>query len=264
MSPKAKKEIKEFADLPYWKEEHLAALKEMGIEDLDGLHDALSDEETFNDIVNNKKLKGIGQKHAEHWLELIEESTAGGEAEEEKEEAPEAEVVEEAAPAEEPKPKARKEKVEEPEAEVVEEAEVAAEGEYVTQPKPTLDPHIVDQLAKRAEINDRRPEFRHQEWFRFKRLDKGWRRPRGIHNKMRRHYGYRQPVVSIGYRGPKEVRDYHPSGFVEVMVHNVAQLEKVDPKKEAVRVGGTVGYKKRLDIERRADELGIRVLNRTG
>jgi ribosomal protein L32E len=29
-------------------------------------------------------------------------------------------------------------------------------------------------------------------------------------------------------------------------------------------VGGGVGYKKRLAIEKRADELGIRVLNRTG
>jgi ribosomal protein L32E len=29
-------------------------------------------------------------------------------------------------------------------------------------------------------------------------------------------------------------------------------------------VGGTVGYKKKLVIEKRADELGIRVLNRTG
>jgi large subunit ribosomal protein L32e len=49
-----------------------------------------------------------------------------------------------------------------------------------------------------------------------------------------------------------------------VLVHNPSQLEKVDAKTQAVRVGGSVGYKKRLVIEKRADELGIRVLNRTG
>jgi large subunit ribosomal protein L32e len=36
----------------------------------------------------------------------------------------------------------------------------------------------------------------------------------------------------------------------------------VDPKKQAVRIGGTVGTRKRIMIEDRAEELGIRVLNR--
>jgi large subunit ribosomal protein L32e len=48
------------------------------------------------------------------------------------------------------------------------------------------------------------------------------------------------------------------------MVWNPDQLDKVDPKVQAVRVGGSVGFKKRQAIEQKADELGIRVLNRTG
>ena len=47
-----------------------------------------------------------------------------------------------------------------------------------------------------------------------------------------------------------------------IMVYNVDGLEGIDPKKQAVRIGGTVGTKKRIAIEDRADELGIRVLNR--
>ena len=54
----------------------------------------------------------------------------------------------------------------------------------------------------------------------------------------------------------------HPSGFEEVIIYNVDGLEGIDPKKQAVRIGGTVGTKKRIAIEDRADELGIRVLNR--
>jgi len=80
---------------------------------------------------------------------------------------------------------------------------------------------------------------------------------------MRRHLSYRPPVVSIGFRGPKAVRDFHPSGFQEVMVYNASQVEKVDPKVQAIRIGGTVGGKKRMAITEKADELGIRVLNRT-
>jgi len=79
---------------------------------------------------------------------------------------------------------------------------------------------------------------------------------------MRRHYGYRPPIVSIGYRGPAEVRGLHPSGFQEVMVFNVSQLNGIDPKVQAVRIGGTVGARKRGDIIAKADQEGIRVLNR--
>jgi large subunit ribosomal protein L32e len=69
-------------------------------------------------------------------------------------------------------------------------------------------------------------------------------------------------MVDIGFRGPVAARDLHPSGFEEVLVYNVAGLEGIDPKRQAVRIGGTVGTKKRMAIEDRADELGIRVLNR--
>jgi large subunit ribosomal protein L32e len=79
---------------------------------------------------------------------------------------------------------------------------------------------------------------------------------------MRRHYKYRIKMVSVGYGGPKKVKGLHPSGFEEVMVHNVNDLKDIDPKKQAARIGHTVGTKKRMAIEGKADELGIRVLNR--
>jgi large subunit ribosomal protein L32e len=253
---KSKSEIKSIADLPHYKEEFGAILKEMGIETPEDLLDALHDEEQFKDIVD--KLNGIGPKYAEHWTELLEESLSTEDAE----------IVEEA-PAEEKKAKKlpKEKKAEETTTEIVEyptETEVVPQGAYVAKIKPELDAKTIDLLAKRAAIDDRRPAFLRQEWFRFARLGEKWRKPKGIHSKMRRHYGYRPPIVSIGYGSPKEVRGYHPSGFQEVMVHNPAQLEKINPKVQAARVGGTVGFKKRLAIEKRADELGIRVLNRTG
>ncbi len=246
MSP-AKKQIKEISDLPYYKEEYGVQLEAMGIHTLEELLDGLNDEKQYQVIVD--ELKGVGEKKADHWIEVIEASLAEGA---------------ESMPA--PEPEAKAEKEEEPKTEVVEAAisGIVEKGEYVAERKPELTPEKKLALAKREEIASRRPHFKRGEWFRFKRLGVAWHRPRGIHNKMRRHYGYRPPVVSIGYRGPKEVRGYHSSGFQEVLVHNPSQLEKVDAKTQAVRVGGSVGYKKRLVIEKRADELGIRVLNRTG
>jgi len=69
------------------------------------------------------------------------------------------------------------------------------------------------------------------------------------------------PIVKVGYRGPAKARGLHPSGFREVLVHNVEELERLDPAREAARIAHTVGFKKRLEIMRRAEELGIYVLN---
>jgi large subunit ribosomal protein L32e len=79
---------------------------------------------------------------------------------------------------------------------------------------------------------------------------------------MKRKLKRRPPVVLIGYRGPVIARDLHPSGFEEKLVFTTDDLDGIDAKRQAVRIGGTVGTKKRILIEDRAEELGIRVLNR--
>jgi len=47
------------------------------------------------------------------------------------------------------------------------------------------------------------------------------------------------------------------------MVHNPAQLDELIAEKDAVRIGRTVGARKRAEILRRASELGLHVLNPT-
>ena len=217
--------VKKFTDLKGFKEENIAELETIGIKTVEELGEALADEDKVKEIV--KTLSGVGPKTVMAWKEEI-----SGEA------------------------KPSKEK-DEPKAEVVED-----EKKYVPSIKPELDKETADALAKRAVISGRRPAFKRQEWFRYQKLGESWRRPKGIHSKMRRNLKRRPPVVDIGFRGPAEVRGLHPSGFEEVMVYNIDGLEGIDPKKQAVRIGGTVGTKKRIVIQERADELGIRVLNR--
>ena len=86
--------------------------------------------------------------------------------------------------------------------------------------------------------------------------------PHGMDNKQRRNYKYRGSLVRIGHGKVAAARFLHPSGFREVMVHNTADLEAIDPETEAARVGASVGGRKREHIYARADELGVRVLNR--
>ena len=127
--------------------------------------------------------------------------------------------------------------------------------------KPKLSDEEKRLLRLRNKMNRKRPKFRRQEWFRYKRLGDSWRKPRGKHSKMREHKGYRPPVVDSGYRGPRKVRGLHPSGFREVLVHNPSELDRVNPEREAIRIASRVGMRKRIAIEKKAEELGIRVLN---
>jgi len=128
--------------------------------------------------------------------------------------------------------------------------------------RPNLPAELVRLLEVRREKKEKKPPFVRQESWRYVRIKENWRRPKGIDNKMRLKKKGVPKMPSIGYRGPREVRGLHPSGFKEVLVHRVEDLEGIDPEREAVRIAGAVGRKKRLEIIERADELGIRVLNR--
>ncbi len=140
--------------------------------------------------------------------------------------------------------------------------EEEAEEEYEPNLKPKLDPAIRRLLAVRSAKSAARPAFHRQEWFRYKKFGDEWRKPQGGQSKLRRHFGYRWNLPSVGYRGPREVRGLHPSGFQEVLVHNERELEGLDPKTQAVRVAHAVGARKREQIEKACDDKGLRVLNR--
>tara|TARA_B100001778_G_scaffold333651_1_gene342715 strand:+ start:1674 stop:2327 length:654 start_codon:yes stop_codon:yes gene_type:complete len=134
---------------------------------------------------------------------------------------------------------------------------------HVAKQKPVLSDEMKAALALRQEQKKKTPSFRRTEWFRYKRLSRsGWRAPHGMDSKQRRNYKYRSSLVRVGHGKVAAARGLHPSGFREVMVQNTADLDNIDPETEAARVGRSVGGRKREQIYSRADELGIRVLNR--
>ena len=134
---------------------------------------------------------------------------------------------------------------------------------HVARQKPKLDDETKAALAFRKAQLKKQPAFRRQEWFRYRRLARtGWRKPKGNDSSMRKNRKYRPPMARIGFGKLASVRGLHPSGFREVMVHRPDDLDDIDPNTEAARVGARVGGRKRAIIHERADELGIRVLNR--
>ena len=134
---------------------------------------------------------------------------------------------------------------------------------HVAKQKPNLDEATQAALDARKAQKKVQPKFRRQEWFRYRRLSRtGWRKPKGMQSSQRLNRKYRSPMARVGYGKIASARDLHPSGFREVLVHRPEDLDGIDPTVQAARVGGTVGGRKRALIHERADELGIRVLNR--
>jgi large subunit ribosomal protein L32e len=118
-----------------------------------------------------------------------------------------------------------------------------------------------DLLEARKKISNKRPKFVRQESWRYDRLSPSWRRPKGKDNKMRLQVSGVPRLVKVGYRGPKLGRGLHPSGYTEVMVYNTNDLKSADPTKNAIRIGHTVGRRKRVAILEEASTLKIKVLN---
>ncbi len=118
-------------------------------------------------------------------------------------------------------------------------------------------------LKVREKLKNTRPKFRRFESWRYKTINSSWRRSRGIDSKVRRKKKGRITSPNIGYRTPKKVRNLHPSGFKEVVVHNITELERTDPRKQVIKIAHSIGRHKRIMIQDRADELNILVLNRT-
>ncbi len=94
------------------------------------------------------------------------------------------------------------------------------------------------------------------------RVKATWRKPRGIDSKQRQKFVYAGAVPKIGYQGEKAKRNLRRDGSREVLVHNVAELQKLKSEKDVVaRIAGTVGMFKRLSIYKEAGKLNLKVLN---
>ena len=117
-------------------------------------------------------------------------------------------------------------------------------------------------LAKRKEAKENKPDFVRPESWRYVRLQTNWRKPKGIDHHQRKQKSRGRPgLVKVGYGGPRDAKGLHPSGFTDNLVFNISDLEKLDPKKDGVRFGHSVGTKKRKEIVIKAVEKKFKIFN---
>ncbi|MBN2066874.1 MAG: hypothetical protein JW744_00215 [Candidatus Diapherotrites archaeon] len=121
----------------------------------------------------------------------------------------------------------------------------------------------LSRLVKRKKKRLFRGRFGKRNWIRniSKKKWQKWRRPRGIDIYFNKEDGL---VPGTGYRTPKKIRFVHPSGFREKIVRNMNELEalKLEKETKAARIASGIGRKKRQAMLKKADEIGVFVLNR--
>jgi large subunit ribosomal protein L32e len=124
-----------------------------------------------------------------------------------------------------------------------------------------MDPESKRLFNVRKVQKGKKPQFKRTCSHKFKRLDTNWRRPRGSQGKQRRKYAAKGALAQVGYGSPAAVKGLHPSGYSDVLISSIAELELVDPSFEAIRIARTIGAQKKALILAKAEESGIKVLN---
>jgi large subunit ribosomal protein L32e len=123
------------------------------------------------------------------------------------------------------------------------------------------DPEFLRLLKVRKKQKAKKPNFIQTDQHKKKRLKNYWRRPRGLHNKKRRYILGKGEMARVGYGSPAAVKGLHPSGFRDVLMSRVQDLDEIDPGTQAVRIARTVGQRKRMEIINKARSLGLKILN---
>jgi len=94
-----------------------------------------------------------------------------------------------------------------------------------------------------------------------KKVPDRWRRPVGIDSRQQNQCKDKPPLPKAGYTTAKQVRGLHPTGYASVRVMNTAGLEAVDKKTQAIIIASSVGKRKRTEIQDKAKQMGIQILN---
>ena len=108
--------------------------------------------------------------------------------------------------------------------------------------------------------NKPRKKFLRRFWNKFNRLgrrrkkERKWRKSKGMHNKMREQRKGYSSRPEIGMKKPL-------AGKQEIkIIRNLKELLKIRKGEQAI-ISRKIGKKKRQEIENKAGELGIKILN---
>lgn len=106
----------------------------------------------------------------------------------------------------------------------------------------------------------KKPKFITQDSHKRPEIKDRWRKPKGMHSKMRLRKGGHRRIVSIGYGSPDALRGSTKSGKKIVLLNCIKDLEKITPDSIGL-LSGKLGAKKRIEIIKQAIAKKTELLN---
>jgi large subunit ribosomal protein L32e len=116
-------------------------------------------------------------------------------------------------------------------------------------------------LELKKKMKKKRPSFRRVESWRYKRVKDSWRKARGIDSQTRKKTKSGVKSPNVGYRSPKKVRGLHPSGYKEVRIITMQDLNNLNKNIHAIKISSKLGSKKRLALIDYCQKRGFKILN---
>lgn len=120
----------------------------------------------------------------------------------------------------------------------------------------------MSEVQKLLEIRNNRnkPSFTRQEYPARKKLDKVWRKPKGIHSKMRDKKRGKKVQPTVGWKAPRIVRGLTRDGLVPVMINNLKDIVNLKQTDLAV-ISSKIGMRKKIEILKKLKEKKVKVLD---
>jgi len=115
-------------------------------------------------------------------------------------------------------------------------------------------------LELRNALKAKKPVFTRHDAHKKVRVGTGWRRPKGIQNKMRLHRKGYAKGRSSGYSSPTAVKGLSRTGLNIVRIHNEKELLTKNPKTDGIIISATVGARKKLALLQKIKELSYTLL----
>ena len=111
--------------------------------------------------------------------------------------------------------------------------------------------------APHPQIVKKRPKtFTRHQSDRYGKVNRNWRKPKGIDNRVRRGFKGMYKMPNIGYGSNKATKRMLPIGFRKVLVHNVKELEvlMMQNKKFCAEIAQGVSSKNPKTVVKRAQQ----------
>ncbi|MBI2548918.1 50S ribosomal protein L32e [Candidatus Woesearchaeota archaeon] len=118
-----------------------------------------------------------------------------------------------------------------------------------------------DLLTLRKQLKAKKPTFLRQDCHQRKKVNVGWRKPQGMHSKLRLKLKGHIKNVTPGYGSPRLVKGLHPSGLAQKTVVTLDDITSLNPETDGMIIAASVGKRKKVVLVKEAMQRGITILN---